>query len=98
MLSTNSKAHIAIRSGLGFCGATIVVLPPLLNWMDATDPLNATKWVVWGYGVTLMITWVLSICITAWEPERHWWPCFLKSVGLPAVLISLGSLSQVVGD
>ena len=98
MTSTHSKTDIAIRIGVGFSGATIVVLPALLNWMDATDPLNASKLAPWGYGVTLVITWVFSICITTMEPERHWLPCLLKSIGLPALLISLGSLSQVVGN
>lgn len=95
MLSTNSTAHIAMRAGLGFSGATIVVLPAFLNWMDATDPLNAPKLAVWGYGGVLLIAWILSICITAWEPEKHWWACFLKSIGLPALFVSLGALSQV---
>lgn len=98
MTSTHSTIDIAKRAGVGFSGATIVVLPALLNWMDATDPLNANSMAVWGFGVSLVITWIFSICITASEPERHWFPCFIKSIGLPALLISLGSISQVVAN
>ena len=95
MTSTHSIAHIAIRSGLGFAGATIVVLSPLLNWWDANDPLNAPKLAVWSYGGVLLIAWILSICITASEPEKGWWPCVLKAMGLPALFVAIGSLSQV---
>ena len=92
------EIDIAIRIAVGFAGATIVVLPAFMSWWDANDPLNASKLAVWSYGVTLVIVWVFSVGITGWEPEKHWLPCLLKSIGLPALLISLGSLSQVVGD
>lgn len=95
MVDTNSRRHVVERTILGICGSTLVVLPAMLNWIDASDPLNASRWVPWGYGATLMIAWGIAIWAAAREPDPHWWGCLFKSVGVPGSIISLGQVFQV---
>ena len=97
MTTTNSLGHVVERFLLGFAGSTLVVAPPALSWYDVSVYQPSEVQVAsFGFGVVLVVVWALSIYACTRETEPHLWGPVLKGAGLPAVLVAIGQVGQIV--
>ncbi len=96
MTDTDSWLHRCERTFLGILGSSIVCAPAVASWYESNVQLvQEVASAQVGFGVSLAVVWVLSVYMTAREPERHIWGCVFKSAGLPGLLIAAGHGLQV---
>jgi hypothetical protein len=82
---------------MGFLGASIVSIGPLLTWIQAfvgqTDPnVLVTQWISPGL---LGLSWLGGLLFASWEPEPHLYGSFLKGAGIPGLILGMTHFAQL---
>lgn len=88
-----------LRFIVGMLGSTLMIAPPfalkLINVNDNAPPQELWAFII-GTGVVLGVAWLISVMMTGFTREDHIWKCFMTSLGIPGIAISLTVGSQLI--
>lgn len=96
MPSTNRLQDRLKRVFWGLLGATLVVGPPVANWIDTVPtPTTSVTMVQYLTVVILGLSWLAALYLAYTEQEPHVWNVFFKSVGVPGTVVGVGHAFQL---